>query len=161
MAIFLDTGVLYALYDKKDSNHMNSVGVLSHALAGRWGRPFLSNYIVLESTLLLRSKLGSSVAREFLRFAGASGITELIVDQGVNDEAKRLFSEDEALSLTDAATIALMRTIDAGNIGTYDKRSFSGYFESIVGPGYWESLETEERKRLVDISTKPKGRATA
>jgi predicted nucleic acid-binding protein len=146
LAILLDTGVIYALYDKKDVNHLNSVGVMAHSLMGKWGRVFLSNYVVLETTLLLQAKLGPDVAREFVRFSGASGISELFVDEEMNAKSKKLFLDDAGLSLTDASTMVLMGVVNAKSVATYDTRSFGKYHESIIGPGYWESLGQKERQ---------------
>jgi uncharacterized protein with PIN domain len=50
---------------------------------GNWGRVFVSNFVVFETTLLLQSKLGPGMAREFVRFVGASGISELVVDEEI------------------------------------------------------------------------------
>lgn len=104
--------------------------------------------MLLEATLLLHSKLGAGIAREFLRFVGASGISELVIDEDINGQAKELFLEEEALSLTDASTIVLMKVVNAKNVATYDTRSFSRHHESIIGLGYWESLGPRERKSL-------------
>jgi predicted nucleic acid-binding protein len=148
LAVLLDTGVAYALYDKKDLNHLNSVGVVAHCMMGKWGRAFLSNYVVLETILLLQSKLGPGIAREFVRFIGASGISELVVDKDTNAQSEKLFLEDKALSPTDASTMVLMGIVNARSVAAYDVRSFGKYHESIVGPGYWESLGQKERQAL-------------
>jgi predicted nucleic acid-binding protein len=148
LGILLDTGVLYAIYDRKDVNHLNSVGVVADCLKGKWGRAFLSSYVVLETTLLLQSKLGPGIAREFVRFVGASGVSELVVDEDTHAQSKRLFLDDKGLSLTDASTMVLMKAVDARNVATFDVRSFSKYRESVVGPGYWESLGQKEREAL-------------
>ncbi len=148
MAILLDTGVFYGLYDRKDANHDNSVALVAHALAGRWGRVFLSNYVTLETTLLLRSKMGPALPRTFLEFVEESGIVEALVDEETNRQAKEIFNADAALSLTDSASVAFLRSLRIRWLGTYDERSFRRYSRDIVGPSYWETLGEEERERL-------------
>lgn len=150
MAIMLDTGVFYALYDTKDSNHYNSVGLVAHALMGKWGAVFLSNYISLESTLLLGSKMGRELPRAFLTFVEESGMTELLVDAEVDLQARELFRADQALSLTDSASLAIMRSFGIRWLGTYDERSFKRYSNNLVGRSYWDSLDEAERKRLTE-----------
>jgi predicted nucleic acid-binding protein len=148
LAILLDTGIFYALYDTRDSNHDSGFGIVGHALIGRWGRAFLSNYIALETTLLLNSKMGAGLSRAFLEFVDESGITELVVDDSLHRQARALFRDDNKLSLTDSASVALMRSLGIEWLATFDERSFRKYSKSIVGPAYWESLDEEERKKL-------------
>ena len=151
MAVLLDTGVFFALYDTKDSNHDNSVGLVGHALMGRWGGVFVSNYVSLETTLLLGSKMGPALARVFLHFVEKSGMTEILVDDEIIGQAKEVFRADAALSLTDSVSVVLARTLGIRYIGTYDQRSFRSYSDDIIGPSYWDSLDGDERKRLKAI----------
>ncbi len=156
MAVLLDTSVLYALYDTKDSNHDNSVGLIAHALMGKWGRVFISNYVSLETTLLLGSKLGATLSRVFLDFVEKSGITEIFVDDEVNRQAKKIFRADAALSLTDSVSLVLAGALGIRYLGTFDQRSFRKYTNDIIGPSYWDALDGIERKRLKAIAS-PKG----
>ena len=148
MAILVDTGVFYGLYDKKDSNHESSVALVAHALAGRWGRVFLSSYVVLETTLLLRSKMCTALPRTFLGFVEESGMAEVFVDEETNRQAKEIFRADPALSLTDSASVVFLRSLQIRWLGTFDERRFRRYSRDIVGPSYWETLGDEERARL-------------
>jgi hypothetical protein len=44
--------------------------------------------------------------------------------------------------------MVLMGIVNAGNLATYDVRSFGWYHDSVVGPGYWESLSEKDRQAL-------------
>ena len=73
---------------------------------------------------------------------------ELVVDEETHAKSKELLLNDEALSITDASSIVLMDVVNAESIATYDAQSFGRRRGSIVGPGYWESLDATERKTL-------------
>jgi predicted nucleic acid-binding protein len=148
LAIFIDTGVFYALYDTRDANHDSAVALLAHALAGKWGRAFLSNYVTLETTLLLQSKMGPRLSREFIKFLRESGIAELVVDEGTHERAKELFGNELALSLADSTTVGLLEALKIERLGTFDQRSFRKYSEKVLGPAYWDTIDVQERKKL-------------
>jgi predicted nucleic acid-binding protein len=115
---------------------------------GKWGRVFVSNYVTLETTLLLSSKMGPMLPRVFLDFVEKSGITELLVDDEAQQQAKKIFRGDRFLSLTDAASLVLADTLRIRWLGTFDERSFRNRGKDIVGPGYWETLDDKEKRRL-------------
>jgi len=55
MSILIDTGVFYALLDRGDTNHLDAVAVMAHTLEGKFGKAYTTDYVVLETTLLLKS----------------------------------------------------------------------------------------------------------
>ena len=83
MSIFIDTCISYALLDRGDVNHLDSIAIMIHILKGKFGRAYTSDYVVLETTLLLRSKLGVEAAKAMMNFLNKSGIAVLIVDEPI------------------------------------------------------------------------------
>ena len=66
MAILIDTGVFYALLDKGDANHLDAVAVVAHTLEGEFGKAYTTDYVVLETTLLLKSRLGAEAVEAMI-----------------------------------------------------------------------------------------------
>jgi len=64
MRVFVDTSALYALLDSGDENHKRAAAVLG-ALRDREATLVTSNYVVLEATALLQSRLGLRAVRSF------------------------------------------------------------------------------------------------
>ncbi len=145
MTAFLDTGVLYGALDLSDEHHMDALSLVFHGLKGRWGGVYTSNYVELEATLLLGSRLGRAAARALPAFLGRSGFKELHVDEGTHKKAVELFSKDEKLSVTDASSVLLAGVVGARTMLTFDGRSFAGKPFEVLGRRYWEGMDDEER----------------
>jgi predicted nucleic acid-binding protein len=97
------------------------------------GRVFISNYVSLETTLLLCSKLGPGLSRVYLNFVEKSGVSEIFVDDEVSREAKKPFHADAGLSLTDSVSIVLARAFGIKYLGMFDQRSFRKYATDVMG----------------------------
>ena len=145
MTAFLDTGALYGALDRSDEHHADAISVVYHALKGKWGRVYTSNYVEVETTLLLGSRLGRAAARAVPPFLAKSGFKELVVDEETHSKAVELFDGDERLSLTDASTVLLMKVVGAKTVISFDGRSLGGRDFEVKGAGYWESLTVAEK----------------
>jgi predicted nucleic acid-binding protein len=106
---------------------------------------------MIETTLLLKSRLGARTARAFPRFVKESGIGQIHVDEAIHERALERFSLDEGLSLTDAATVEIISRLRIGTLATYDERSFTKYAKDIVGRGSWERLTAQEQREAEEI----------
>src|SRR5216684_5853637 len=149
MTMMIDTGVFYALFDRSDIHHLDSLALLTDALEGRFGAPYTTDFVVLESTLLLRGRGGPGMARALIRLLKKGGISVMLLEEEVYAEALGLFDERaETLSLCDAASVVLMKKLNIQRLASYDERSFFGMAKQIVGRGYFESLE-ETRQKLI------------
>lgn len=120
-------------------------------MKGAWGRVFVTNYVMLETTLLLSSRLGLRTARAFPQFVRESGIAQLFVDEEIHERALEYFSHEERLSLTDAATVEIMSRFKIGELATYDERSFTKFAKVIVGRGSWHRLTKPEMKEAEEM----------
>jgi len=153
MTILIDTGVFYALLDKGDVNHLDAVAIMVHTLEGKFGRAYTTDYVVLETTLLLRSRLGPEAVKAVVDFLEKSGIAILIVDEPIFRRALKLLVEmPERLSLCDAAIVVLMEELGIRLLASFDLRSFSGLVPNIIGKGYFASLSDEEKARVKRLS---------
>ena len=153
MTILIDTGIFYALLDKGDVNHLDAVAVMIHTLEGKFGRAYTTDYVVLETTLLLKSRLSAEAAKAMVDFLDRSGISTLIVDEPIlRKSLKLLVKIPERLSLCDAASIVLIEDLGIGVLASFDLKSFSGLVANIIGKGYYASLSDEEKKRIKQLS---------
>lgn len=157
MTVFFDTGVLYSIFDRSDEHHRDAISLTLHALKGKWGRIYTSNYVEVEATLLLGSRLGPFVARRLSGFMARSGLKELVVDEDIHRRAVELFQSDESVSLTDAATVLLMKALGFRKLATFDGRTFSQKPVDTVGRNYWQSLTDEERGEVTEFESNTHG----
>jgi predicted nucleic acid-binding protein len=146
MTIIVDTGVFYALFDRSDIHHLDSLALLTDALEGKFGAPYTTDFVVLESTLLLRGRGGPGMARALIKFLNKGRISVMILDEDLYLAALQLFDERaERLSLCDAASLVLVKKLGIQKLASYDERSFLG-MAKLVGRGYFESLEDKRQK---------------
>jgi predicted nucleic acid-binding protein len=149
MTVMVDTGVFYALFDKSDIHHLDSLALLTDILEGSFGAPYTTDFVVLESTLLLGGRGGPGMARAMIKLLKKGGISVMLVEEEVYASALRLFEERaETLSLCDAASMVLMKKLNIQRLASYDERSFFGMAKQVVGRGYFESLN-ETRQKLI------------
>ena len=153
MAILIDTGVFYALLDKGDVNYLDAVAVMTHTLEGKFGRAYTIDYVILETTLLLKSRLGIEAVEAMIDFLNRSGILILIVDEPIFRKALKLLIEmPKRLSLCDAASIVIIEELDIRTLASFNLRSFSGLVANIIGKGYYASLSDKEKERIKQLS---------
>ncbi len=153
MAILIDTGVFYALLDKGDVNYLDAVAVMTHTLEGKFGRAYTIDYVILETTLLLKSRLGVEAVEAMIDFLNRSGILILVVDEPIFRKALKLLIEmPKRLSLCDAAIIVIIEELDIRTLASFNLRSFSGLVANIIGKGYYASLSDKEKERIKQLS---------
>jgi len=153
MTILIDTGIFYALLDKGDVNHLDAVAVMIHTLEGKFGKAYTTDYVILETTLLLKSRLSAEAVKAMVDFIDRCGISTLIVDESIlRKSLKLLVKMPERLSLCDAASIVLIEDLGIGVLASFDLKSFSGLVANIIGKGYYASLSDEEKKRVKQLS---------
>lgn len=107
--VFVDTSGLYAVFDRDDRNHAVAAR-LWRSLLESDARLVTHNYVVLELTALLRSRLGMDAVRdltvEVLPVLTVQWVTETIHAQGLH---AMLAAGRRRLSLTDCVSIEIMR----------------------------------------------------
>jgi len=48
----------YALLDKGDANYMDALAIVAHVLEGKFGKAVTTDHVILETTLLLKARIG-------------------------------------------------------------------------------------------------------
>lgn len=138
MTVCLDTGVLYADHDRDASRHDAASRALDAVYDGEFGQPYVSDYIYDEAVTLTLKRSGAfpSARRLGEKVRGADPYPEtyelLRVSAAVFDDAVEVFEryDDQALSFTDATTVALCRRHDIDAVLSFDD-DFDGVTERI------------------------------
>ena len=129
MPLLVDTGILFALADRKDAWHKRVRGYLeSHP------DTLLAPVTILpEVAYLLRNRIGAHAERAF---AASLGDGELAIEDLTRKDWKRteeLMAAYEILGFVDASVIAIAERLKLHALATTDRRDFS-----IVRPAHVE-----------------------
>ncbi len=131
MPLLVDTGVLYALADRRDAWHRR---VITYLKTRR--QPLLAPVTVLpEVAYLLRERIGLHAERAFVRSVsqGEVSLEELTRRDWVRIES--LMATYEFLGMVDASVLAVAERLKLDTIATTDRRHFHA-----VKPAHVESL---------------------
>jgi predicted nucleic acid-binding protein len=128
MTVLVDTGVLFADHDRDATRHEAASEALEAVYDGTFGHPYISDYIYDEAVTLTRSRSGSMDAAttlgERLRGAGEyPAVYELqYVSMAAFQNAVTAFAryDDQALSFTDATTVALVDRLGINHVLSFD-----------------------------------------
>ena len=120
MNIFFDTGAFYALADASDAHHDSAKNF--YAVAMKEHRFFTTSFVLVETWLLIRNKLGYNAAQKF-----SDGIRKgivAVVDVPASDLetawAILVQYADPQFSLVDAASFAMMERLEISTAFSFD-----------------------------------------
>jgi predicted nucleic acid-binding protein len=120
MPLLVDTGVLYALADRRDAWHRRVVAHLN-----RFPKPLLAPVTILpEVAYLLRERIGAHAERALVSSVARG---EVVVEElGARDwkRVESLMATYEALGLVDASVVAIAERLKLQQIATTDRRHF-------------------------------------
>ena len=132
--VFVDTSVLYALIDKRDSVHRAAREVVASLVqAGR--RLVVSDYVVAESVNLANARGGSTVARRVLdSIEQSAGVRMEWIGTDRFELTKTFFRKhaDHGYSFTDCTSFVLMRQLRLAEALTTDKHFVEAGFRSLL-----------------------------
>ena len=122
MSVILDTGIVYAYYDRSDDWHTRARSILS----GRTGTLILPSAVIPEVDHLLGTRLGADSRTVFYR-----GIVEghyYVADLPRAGYSRVLAINqqfgDLDLGFVDAAIVALAASLNVSRVATTDRRHF-------------------------------------
>ena len=128
MSVILDTGIVYAYYDRSDAWHARAKAVMRSEARGL----ILPAAVIPEVDYLLERRLGAQSRRAFYR-----GITDghYFVADVPQQAYKRIAAIDEqfgdlGLGFVDASLVALAESLQVPRIATADRR----HFDPLAGP---------------------------
>jgi uncharacterized protein len=122
VAVLLDTGILYAYYDRRDSWHRASRALIEHEAGGL----IVPAPVLPEVDYLLGKRLGGEA--QIIFYQGIVGGAFFIADLSPEHysrviELNRRYKGLE-LGLVDAAVLAVAEHLGLGRIATTDRRHF-------------------------------------
>ncbi len=124
--IFVDTGALIALADRKDQYHSEAVKIYTR-LKLRKEHLLLTDYVIDETVTRLRYDLNHLVASKFLDFIERVEKTGVMTIETINkalfQKAKSIFRkyDDSVLSFTDCASFAVCKKHKISEAFAFDR----------------------------------------
>ena len=121
MTVFVDTSAFFSLLDRDERNHTSADRIWRTLL---WeDRPLLtSNYVVVETTALLQSRLGMAAVSDF-----TDALLPLVAIAWIDQELHRaavgalLIANRRQLSLVDCVSFELCRRQGIGDVFAFDQ----------------------------------------
>ena len=120
--VFVDTSALVALFDKKDSNHLQAKAVLGKIKTDRT-RMLITDYIFDECITTVLSAVGHRAAVAVGEFILSSKIVEIAwLDESVKFKAWDFFKRhsDKLFSFTDCTSFVVMKELRVGKYFSFD-----------------------------------------
>lgn len=119
--IYLDTSALIAYFDADEYYHVKAVETHRQLLVDL-ATIYVSNYVILETCVLLRNRYGMAILQKFIDhnypLYEKLWITEAVHEQALN---LLLTANRRQLSLVDCTSFVLMRSKGIQTVFTFDK----------------------------------------
>ena len=143
MAVLIDTSIYYALLDPDDMYHFDAVSLIYHILKGRYGRPYTIDYVIVETTLLLKARNLAYKIPLFIEFLQKENIRIICVDDEILSKSIKILTRKPETSLTDIAQVII-----ANNMRIKYMASLDEWFKQqgliVLGKNYTNTLSEKE-----------------
>ncbi|RQG98836.1 type II toxin-antitoxin system VapC family toxin [Natrarchaeobius oligotrophus] len=138
MTVLVDTGVLYADHDTDASRHTAATTAIEAVYDGEFGQPYVSDYVYDEAVTLTLTRGEAFEPAKLLgdRLRGVDPYPQtyemLRVTAAAFADAVEVFEryDDQALSFTDATTVALVARHGIDHVVSFDD-DFDGLVDRI------------------------------
>lgn len=134
MSLLVDTGVFYAHHDEDSGRHDDAKAALTKVLEGRFGQPYVTDYIYDETVTLTRYRMDSVEEAKTVsdRILETGLFSMAWVREDVFKDALVVFEEysDQSLSFTDATTVAVAESRGIDYVLSFDD-DFDGVVERV------------------------------
>ncbi len=123
MTVLLDTGFILAALLRRERRHSWARSTLAEILAGRYGAPYVTDYIVDEALNYAAARLKPGDAEKLIKLLIESGAVHIIhVSLDVFTRSVELYRKHlPRLSFTDATTLTTAKLYRIDYIATLDK----------------------------------------
>jgi predicted nucleic acid-binding protein len=121
--IFLDTSVIIAYRNEDDARHREALQVFGELQKGRYAGALVTDYIVLETVMVVKRLLGHEAAVETGEALLNSGDVTVMRSTRLFPNAWREFRARSGtnLSFVDASSLAAMRLAGVSRMATFDR----------------------------------------
>ena len=122
LAVLIDTGPLYALADPSDGRHIEANKCVREITRHRFPL-FITNLVVAECHRRVLHNLGSRRGLEFLASIHDGRINIVCVERDDSRSAREILERhpDQAISLTDATSLAVMARLGIVKAFSFDR----------------------------------------
>lgn len=129
ISIVIDTDVLIAFISKRETEHQAAKGLVENALSGRWGTPFVTDFIIDEGlTLLMARKARLEAAERLIALfspadpAAPVSLLPIRVGEEAFTSSLGLFRRhyERGLSFTDCTTVAVAEQRQVAQVASFD-----------------------------------------
>jgi len=120
---FVDTSVLYALIDRKDTHHTAMSELVRRLLSSR-RRLITSDYVICEAVNLANARAGHHVGTRILELIERSSALRVEWVGSLRFEATKVFyrrHSDHRYSFTDCTSFVVMRELKISDVLTTDE----------------------------------------
>lgn len=130
MSVLLDTGVIFAYLNREDARHGEARALMLRIARKEFGAPFVSDHVIDELFVLIRSRTGSAAleeaAKRWLPLPGPvlKGLSVVSLGAEVLEPAWEVFRKyrDQGISFTDATLMVTLRERGIERLATIDAR---------------------------------------
>jgi len=130
MTVLLDTSLVYAYLNRQDARHEEARGLVLRIARKEFGAPFVTDHVIDELFILVRSRTGSGALEEAtkrwlpLPVPALVGLRAISLGTELLKPAWEVFRRhrDQHLSFTDATLIVTMRERGIHRLATLDSR---------------------------------------
>ncbi len=138
MSVLLDTGFIIAAFNRRDSNHAWAKRLMREILEGKWGTPYITDYIVDEVLSYAAARLAGDTGVKLGELLLERRVFRLIpVTLDIVLDAWSLYRRHyPSLSFTDATSIIVARVYGIDYIVTVETRgAMPRLHPSLTPPG--------------------------
>ena len=129
MSVFVDTSAFFAILDADDAMHATAAAYIATALESRT-RLITSNYVVVETSALTRSRLGAAAFRSFTEdLLPVAQIEWITPEQHAAATSAALLVGSAGPSLVDCTSFEVMRTLGIRTAFAHDRHFAAAGFE--------------------------------
>ncbi len=131
MGVFIDTGMIVAIYNERDSLRQKAVELMSQITSGVYGSVYISDYVIDEAITLLFARTGNiSLSKDLANRLFSSKSMELLyVSESIfKKSGGQYLTQTGTLSFTDCTIVELMKQNNITYIATFDAG-----FKSVAG----------------------------
>ncbi len=120
--ILLDSSVLVAAVSAHDANHARAQAILAEVDRGVWGRALIPDYVLVEVANTVMRRVGFEAASRFVRGTADSPTSFIVPCFESLRRGLEIFlgQKEKALSLADAAIVAVAERERVRNLATFD-----------------------------------------
>ncbi|WP_338599042.1 PIN domain-containing protein [Sulfolobus tengchongensis] len=123
--ILLDTSFLFSYLSSTDPNHSKALEIMNEIDEGKYGKPFITDYIFDEIVTLLMIRKNKEYAIQvgvtLFNLIKENSLALYKIDEKKFQTAWDCFTKYKALSFTDCTSFTILRSLNEKYIASFDR----------------------------------------